>query len=50
MDREILLTAESQLDGEPIVVFIVSGGDAPAADEVEALVFRIADCSSVDLG
>jgi hypothetical protein len=50
VDQEVLLTAESLLDGEPIVVFIVSGGDAPGADEVEALVFRIADCSSVDLG
>jgi hypothetical protein len=47
-DREILVTAESQLDGEPIIVFAVAGVDAE--EEVEALVFRLADCSSVDLG
>lgn len=48
VDQEILITAESLLDGEPIIVFVVSGPSA--ADEVEALVFRMADCSSVDLG
>ena len=47
-DREILITAESLLEGVPIIVFVVEGVDA--GEGVEALVFRMADCSSVDLG
>jgi hypothetical protein len=54
-DREIILTAESVLDGEPIIVFIVAGeenSDAAGSEtEVpEALIFEIADCSPIDLG
>jgi hypothetical protein len=54
-DREILLTAESVLNGEPIIVFVVTSSepaDATDSDEAtspEALVFQIADCSVVDL-
>lgn len=53
--REVLLTAESILDGEPIIVFIVSAaetaGTSPdSARAPEALVFGIADCSVADLG
>lgn len=54
--REVLLTAESMLDGEPIVVFVVRADMEAGADpdsEVlapEALVFKIADCSVADLG
>ena len=52
--REVLITAESVLDGEPIVVFVVSTTEEsePAASgaDVEALVFRTVDCSTVDLG
>lgn len=44
-DREVLLSAESVLDGEPIIVFVVSGEEA-----TQALVFQTADCSVVDLG
>ena len=47
-DRKVLITAESLLEGEPIIVFVVEGVDA--GEEAEALVFRMADCSSVDLG
>lgn len=51
--REVLITAESVLDGEPIVVFVVSRTEEsePTASEadVEALVFRTVDCSAVDL-
>jgi len=52
--REVLLTAESMLDGEPIIVFVVTSSEA--ADESsdtappEALVLKIADCSAVELG
>jgi hypothetical protein len=54
-DREILLTAESVLDGEPIIIFIVTGEEDPdaagsEAESPEALVFQITDCSVVDLG
>ena len=54
-DREVLLTAESALDGEPIIVFVVAGeepadGTDSSAETPEALVFKIADCSAVDLG
>lgn len=54
-DREVLLTAESALDGEPIIVFVVAGeepadGTDSSAVTPEALVFKIADCSAVDLG
>ena len=54
-DRAILLTAESVLDGEPIIVFVVAGEEDPDAvssdtEVPEALVFKIADCSSIDLG
>ncbi len=54
--REVLLTAESMLDGEPIVVFVVSAnvevGSQPDSEvpAPEALVFKVADCSVVDLG
>ena len=47
-DREILISAQSLLEGDPIIVFVVEAVDA--GEEVEALVFRMADCSSVDLG
>jgi hypothetical protein len=55
-DREVLLTAESMLDGEPIIVFVVSAnvaaGTSPDSEPgaPEALVFKIADCSVADLG
>ncbi|MGZ5385727.1 MAG: hypothetical protein ACXWH0_17335, partial [Acidimicrobiia bacterium] len=54
-DREVLLTAESALDGEPIIVFVVTSSvavDETSSDTAspEALVFKIADCSVVDLG
>lgn len=54
-DRDILLTAESVLDGEPIVVFVVSGEETPGGPSSEsaspeALVFYVDDCSVVDLG
>jgi hypothetical protein len=54
--REVLLTAESALDGEPIIVFVVSADVAAGtsaeveAEAPEALVFKISDCSVVDLG
>lgn len=54
--REVLLTAESMLDGEPIIVFVVSADVEAGTDpdsEVpapEALVFKVADCSVADLG
>ncbi|HKY48912.1 MAG TPA: hypothetical protein VJQ79_13115 [Acidimicrobiia bacterium] len=54
--REVLLTAESMLDGEPIVIFVVSAdleADTGPDSEVlapEALVFKVADCSVADLG
>ncbi|HUP15391.1 MAG TPA: hypothetical protein VM848_05005 [Acidimicrobiia bacterium] len=54
--RQVLLTAESALDGEPIIVFVVSAdvaaGTSPdvEAEAPEALVFKIADCSVADLG
>jgi hypothetical protein len=54
-DREVLLTAESTLDGEPIIVFVVSADLAagtspdPEVEAPEALVFRIADCSVANL-
>lgn len=53
-DRVVLLTAESALDGEPIIIFVVTASeaaDATDSDPVppEALVFQIADCSVVDL-
>jgi hypothetical protein len=55
-DREVLLTAESTLDGEPIIVFVVSAdlsagtSPDPEAEAPEALVFKIADCSVANLG
>ena len=54
-DRVILLSAESVLDGEPIIVFVVAGEEDPDAassetEVPEALVFTIADCSPIDLG
>jgi hypothetical protein len=55
-DREVLLTAESMLDGEPIIVFVVSPDGAAGtnaeseAETPEALVFKIADCSEANLG
>jgi hypothetical protein len=55
-DREVLLTAESMLDGEPIIVFVVSAdvaagtGPDSEAEAPEALVFKIADCSVANLG
>lgn len=48
-DRSILLTAESSLDGEPIIVFVVSGENRPDGADAEALAFQISDCSPVDL-
>lgn len=51
-DREVLQIAESSLDGEPIVIFIVTNDadpDAAADADAEALVFNTADCSVVDL-
>lgn len=54
-DREVLLTAESTLDGEPIIVFVVSADLAagtspdPEVEAPEALVFKIADCSVANL-
>jgi hypothetical protein len=44
-EREILVSAESTLDGEPIVVYVVAGDDG-----IDALVFLSGDCSPVDLG
>jgi hypothetical protein len=55
-DRQVLLTAESMLDGEAIIVFVVSAdgaaGTSPDSEPgaPEALVFTIADCSVADLG
>jgi hypothetical protein len=55
-DREILLTAESMLDGEPIIVFVVSADEAAGtspdseAEAPEALVFKITDCSVANFG
>ena len=55
-DREVLLTAESMLDGEPIIVYVVSAemaaGTSPDSESQgpEALVFRITDCSAANLG
>lgn len=54
-DRDVLLTAESALDGEAIIIFVVAGNvDADAANSdatpPEALVFKISDCTLVDLG
>jgi hypothetical protein len=54
-DRVVLLTAESALDGEAVIIFVVAGNvDADAANSdatpPEALVFKISDCTLVDLG
>ena len=53
-DREVLLSAESVLDGEPIIVFIVAAEteDSAGSDSTtpEALIYTISDCSIVDLG
>lgn len=54
--REVLLTAGSMLDDEPIIVFVVSAdvaaGTSPdsEAQAPEALVFKITDCSVANLG
>jgi hypothetical protein len=52
--REVLLTAESKLDGEPIIVFVVTSSEdedvtSPDTASLEALVFKIADCSVTGL-
>ena len=54
-DRDVLLTAESALDGEAVIIFVVAGNvdaDAANSDDTppEALVFKISDCTLVDLG
>jgi hypothetical protein len=54
-DRVVLLTAESALDGEPIIIFVVASEEAEdstdsSAETPEALIFKIADCSVADLG
>ena len=51
--RGLLLTAESTLDGEPIIIFVVAANEdeeAAADAPPEALVFEISDCTEVDLG
>ena len=52
--REVLLSAESTLDGEPIIVFVVTSSEAEdetnSVASPEALVFKIADCSVLGLG
>jgi len=54
-DRVVLLTAESALDSEPIIIFVVAGEQAAdstdsSAVTPEALIFKISDCTLVDLG
>ena len=49
-DRNVVLSAESSLDGEPIVIFLVTSTESSADSALEALVFRIVGCPPVDLG
>ena len=49
-NRNVVLSAESSLDGEPIVIFLLTSTEASADPALEARVFHIVGCAPVDLG
>ena len=49
-DRNVVLSAESSLDGDPIVIFLITSTEASADPALEALVFHTVGCAPVDLG